>query len=268
MAWAPTRNELIAAALRKIGILQEGQSANTNQTTEGTFEIQALVNSLQNEGIGIHYKTWTLPTTNTSTSTKTNGGVTYRCIRSHTSAAGNEPGVGADWQQYWVEATGTGTAWALAQSYTTMGDFSLTGIVCLMNAYYRYDEAEYELSLLSDQQYGALNNKGTTGAPEGIYYNPNLGKAYLYPQPDSANYDIRLNVITAATDLATDVATDFPVRANQMLVYCLAWELGINKGIPAGLIDRIQKERDRLKNSFRTTDVERKRVVRVPRFVS
>jgi len=268
MAWAPTRNELIAAALRKIGILAEGESASTNQTTEGTFEIQALVTSLQSEGIGVQYKVWTLPTTNTATSTKTNGGKTYRCIRSHTSAAASEPGVGADWQQYWVEATGTGTAWALAQAYTTMGDFALTGIVLPLNAYYRLDGAEYELEILSDNQYGALANKGAVGAPQAFYFNPGAGKAYLYPQPDSANYDIRLNVISAATALDTDVATDFPIRANQLLVYCLAYELGMNKGIPAGLLDRIGKERERLKNTFRTTDVERKRVVRFPRFVS
>lgn len=49
-----------------------------------------------------------------------NGGTAYRCIRSHTSGAINEPGVGAEWACYWesIGAAVSEPAWATATPYT------------------------------------------------------------------------------------------------------------------------------------------------------
>lgn len=51
------------------------------------------------------------------------GGVTYRCLVTHTSTTTNEPGTGEDWQDYWqVTTTETSsTAWATSTSYTGTG---------------------------------------------------------------------------------------------------------------------------------------------------
>lgn len=54
------------------------------------------------------------------------GGVDYWCIQTHTSSAATEPGVGADWEDYWVEVdwhTGGGAypAWATDTFYTGAG---------------------------------------------------------------------------------------------------------------------------------------------------
>lgn len=47
-----------------------------------------------------------------------NGGVDYQCIRNHTAASLNEPGVGADYLLYWEAlATAAGDAWVTATSY-------------------------------------------------------------------------------------------------------------------------------------------------------
>ena len=53
-------------------------------------------------------------------------GVDYWCIQTHTSSAATQPGVGADWEDYWVEvdwSTGGGTypAWATSTFYTGAG---------------------------------------------------------------------------------------------------------------------------------------------------
>ena len=48
-----------------------------------------------------------------------NGGTAYNCIRDNTAAAGNEPGVGADWTSYW-EADGAASgedAWVITTVY-------------------------------------------------------------------------------------------------------------------------------------------------------
>jgi hypothetical protein len=54
------------------------------------------------------------------------GGVDYWCIQTHTSSAATQPGVGADWEDYWVEVdwyTGGGVypAWATSTFYTGAG---------------------------------------------------------------------------------------------------------------------------------------------------
>jgi hypothetical protein len=48
-----------------------------------------------------------------------NGGNGYECLRTHTSAASNEPGVGADWASYWKDlGTASGEpAWLITTAY-------------------------------------------------------------------------------------------------------------------------------------------------------
>jgi len=54
-----------------------------------------------------------------STSIVSNDGTDYRCIKDHTSAATDEPGVGANTATYWesIGSTGAYTAWALSTAY-------------------------------------------------------------------------------------------------------------------------------------------------------
>ena len=48
-----------------------------------------------------------------------NGGNGYTCLRSHTSGASTEPGVGADWESFWVSkgAASGEDAWVTATGY-------------------------------------------------------------------------------------------------------------------------------------------------------
>jgi len=221
-SWIPAWGDLIDAAFRKVGIIQENETCNSSQQAEAVFELQCLVNSLQNEGIGIQYKAWdTIDDSEVTTG-------------------------GAD------------------GAY-----FTLTNIVALLSARFRYQSIDYGLEILSEGQWSAIPDKSSGSQPTAIFYSPKLGRGYLYPQPtDLTGYEIILSEIVAATSIDAESTPDFAIRANMMLLYCLAYELGINKGVPAGIIDRIGQRRDELKNAFRTTDTERKRAVRVPRFVS
>ena len=51
----------------------------------------------------------------------------YKCIQNHTSSSTNEPGAGADWEDYWevAEETDLASDWASASSYTVGTDFSV-----------------------------------------------------------------------------------------------------------------------------------------------
>ncbi len=44
-------------------------------------------------------------------------GLNYVCIAPHVSASDNQPGTGANWQTYWIQAGFNGTAWVTATSY-------------------------------------------------------------------------------------------------------------------------------------------------------
>jgi hypothetical protein len=45
---------------------------------------------------------WLVTTVYSVDDAVTNGGETYVCIVGHTAAAGDEPGVGANWEDYWI----------------------------------------------------------------------------------------------------------------------------------------------------------------------
>lgn len=47
----------------------------------------------------------------------THSATNYKCIRSHTSGAATEPGVGAAWEAYWSQEGTGGTAWATTTGY-------------------------------------------------------------------------------------------------------------------------------------------------------
>lgn len=48
----------------------------------------------------------------------TNGGNYYFCIKDHTATTGDEPGVGANWTEFWVQTLNPSTtAWVLATAY-------------------------------------------------------------------------------------------------------------------------------------------------------
>lgn len=51
--WKLNRNELISAALRKLGVLSGGSSPETYQITDGTQALNALVKGLQTDGMPV-----------------------------------------------------------------------------------------------------------------------------------------------------------------------------------------------------------------------
>jgi hypothetical protein len=58
----------------------------------------------------------------------THNNKTYKCTQNHTADAAKEPGVGANWEDYWSEITTTiqALAWSLSTSYITGGLYLCT----------------------------------------------------------------------------------------------------------------------------------------------
>jgi len=100
------------------GILFKAQSSGFHSSNNRVFNNTIYKNGFGdtdlNSGFmnGIHITAYTLKVV-------TNGGNTYTCIKTHTSQASNEPGVGASWETYW-SLTGTGgLAWSTGTTYVS-----------------------------------------------------------------------------------------------------------------------------------------------------
>ena len=224
----PSRDTIIEAALRRIGALGVGQSATANQITDADFWLNILVKELMNEAQNPWHKTLAQQAL-TASSHVTNGGAYYRARAGHTSAATDEPGVGNNWETYWEVTTDvSATAWALSQAYTSINEFSLpSGTIGIEKAFYR-DTDDYEIELVTYDQYLDLLQKQEKGRPCYIALKHTLGtrKAFMYPMPDSADYIINYYYLRRAYDYtATANTSDFEQNWLTVLVNGLSHKL-------------------------------------------
>ena len=240
-----TRDELINSSLRVLNVIGEGQVANTSQLSDGSQALNILVKSLQNKGNNLWTSTWAKLALN-STSVVTNGGTTYECLEPHTSSATDEPGVGANWQAYWVESNKTATgAWALSTSYTFSGVVDLgINYIGLEQAFVRENSggsiSDYNLTKSSFTDYLNLIDKSVDGLPQNIYSYERLDSngdtnlsLYMYPAPDDVSTQ-QLHVLATRHIYDFDSATDnpdIPVRWSKVLKFGLAVEMAPEYGI-------------------------------------
>lgn len=117
--YVQTANEIISRALRICGVLAEKQTMDDDQWDQGLTALNGLINMLSERDPLLWSKEWKTQVFAPS-SIVSNNSTYYRCIRSHTSAATTEPGVGGDNTTYWYEDSGLlgeSSAWATATVY-------------------------------------------------------------------------------------------------------------------------------------------------------
>ena len=245
----PNRDEIIEGALRRIGVLGVGQSASADQLSVGEFELNLLAKGLQNEGIMLWTREWTQQTL-TASSHVVNDSKYYKCLKSHTSGATNEPGTGADWRTYWYEVGDvSATAWALSTAYTSIGQFSLpAGTVGLEKVYYRdIGNNDFDIELVTFNDYLSAAYKRDVGRPTmmALEFSLNTRTAYMYPQPDSTDYIINFNLVRRVYDYTTGADTsDFEQNWIPVLINGLAERLSHVYSLPL-------QERQLLYSSFK-----------------
>ena len=54
----PSRTSIIEAALKRIGVLEPGQSASSDQLVDGSFWLNVLVKQMQNNGTRLWTEEW------------------------------------------------------------------------------------------------------------------------------------------------------------------------------------------------------------------
>jgi hypothetical protein len=191
--WTLTRAQVIAGALRKLGVLPSGGTPSTAQTNDAAEALNALIKAFHADGMPL----WAITSL---TFTVTSGTATYALN---------------------LSTNITAPPLKVLQAYRTP-----TGANDVpMNILTRYD-----FSLLPNDATGMPVNLyyhpvSTTGMSTGI--------VYLWPTPDDSTTEITIDYQRPFADMdATDNNFDFPAYWMQALIYNLAWSLAPEYGIP------------------------------------
>lgn len=250
------RNQIVLRVLRILGVIQEGKQPTAAQWATAIEAFDCFIRALQEEGAQLWLSEWvTRPLSTAASSVLATDGKSYRCLRNHTSAGANEPGVGSDWTTYWTEtATASTTPWAIFTAYTSPGHFEDADAAAIEQAFIREaDGTDTGLSLISTREWGDLPNKSDDGLPRLMLMERTLAPSVmLYPLPDLTTYVLHYRRIRYLSDFASATATgDFPSSWIDAIVFGLAHRLSFEYGVPL-------QEREQL----RAVAVELKRIAR------
>jgi hypothetical protein len=282
--WNQTRNEIINAALRKCGMLAEGETASAQMVTDAAGDLNRLVKAWHAKGV----KLWTyselrlfLDTTSQSYDLSTSGD---HCVLESSlvtteldaDAASGASTITVD------SATGISTTYNIGVvqdddtiHWTTVNGAPAGAVVTLTavltaaassgNAVYVYqnkaprplrieqarvqidDDTENELRKLGREEYFRLPNKSAAGVPNSFHYNPGLttGKLYIWPVASTVDYSIKLTAYRVIEDFDTASDNpDFPQEWLQALIWALAREISIEYGTDPETTARIERMAD------------------------
>lgn len=201
--WSINRDTAITAALRKLGVLYEGQSASANQITTGAEALNSMLKAFQTDGMPL----WAIKE---HTFTVTSGTRTYLIGESQTL---NTPMPLKVIQAYRTESGGVNTP---------------------MNIYNHYD---YNLLPLTPS-----SNSGTPITlfyqPFSTY-----GQISLWPIPDDSTTTVTIVYQRPFEDMdSASNDFDFPSYWMDAVVFGLAWRLAPEYGTPKLERDQLKED--------------------------
>jgi hypothetical protein len=183
------------------------------------------------------------------------GTVNYKCQLPHTSAAADEPGVGANSSKFWVitEDDPDG-AWALSTAYTTPAAFDLdSSIIGIDRAFYRDNTgSDTPVSVTSYSKLSYIWDKDKTGTMTNIALERKLGQSRLHIwQPANLTTDVlHYFAIKKMDDFDNNTNTaDIYQRGLWMLIrtltYYLSYKYPVNAQTRADIkTDMLEAARD------------------------
>ncbi len=187
--FARTRNDIIKRALRKVGVVAQGDSPTAEQLTEATEALEEVVKSLSNKVFPFWLLKWKTKALNTASSEVTGTDSTiYTCILKHTSSTDNKPVTGKDWTTYWRARGSTGGAWADGTAYVNIGEFLPDAEVLSVSQAFirRVNGSDHDLEIVSRSDYfGDTVDKYPEGLPSQLIFEVGLTpRIILYPIPN------------------------------------------------------------------------------------
>jgi hypothetical protein len=203
--WTLTRAQVIAGALRKLGVLPSGGSPSTAQTNDASEALNAIVKAFHADGMPV----WAITST---TFTVTSGTSSYTIGPSKTVNVAAAP---LKVLQAWRHPTGEANI--------------------PMNVYNRFDFNDLPDTSTGTPVSVYYQPVLTVGVATGIIK--------LWPEPDESTTTITLDYQRPFDDMdATGDNFDFPAYWMQAIIYYLAWSLAPEYGTPPTDRGLLQKE--------------------------
>jgi len=227
-----TRDQIISLALRKLGVLEIGDTADSNAVADASMVLNLLIKQLSTDGL----KLWKVSELIVPL---TNGQTSY-------ILGGSNSDLMYDTQAPTVAIT----------------DKPLK----VIQGFYRNNQStppiDTPVMLVSKQEYNVLGSKFSTGTANTIFYDTKVtnGILYVYLTPDAltqANIELHIVAQMPLNDLskATDVP-DFPNEWMNCLVWNLADQLSLEYGVPMNSRQEITQRAAAYKMQLSDWDVE------------
>ncbi len=259
--WTQNRDQIITRALLKLRVVSPGDTPTAEQVSSAADVLNAIVKSLQGEGIRLWTVEHVAKTFADSTVVLGSDGFDYLCIHSHTSSASDQPLSGANWSSFWRKLnTSTGSAWAISTAYSSIGDFTVEAdTIGIEKAFVRYNETDYPVELIGKLSYAEIQNKWRQGRPTSLWLDmQSTPQAFLYPHPEDTSYVLHYLRVRRLYDYVNAGDTsDFPVRWIESLVALLAAGLSDDYAIPLSERVFLEEKAERLKARAKRDDTER-----------
>lgn len=181
--------QIIEAALRKVGGLEDGQTPINEQVTNTKIELNAMVKAWRADNIFLWREVFlTVPIRDSSV--VNDGGLDYECIRNHTSDTDNKP-TGSKGATFWKALTTTaGSAWVTATDYVSISNYFLDSqIVDITRGRVRDIDTNNTrpLTKITQDMFFNLSDPTTTGEPDQFYFRRDFTpEIFLYPVPEDS----------------------------------------------------------------------------------
>ena len=211
-----TRDQLITASLRKLRVLQDGQSASVSQISDASESLNMLIKQMQSDGLAL----WTYKT------------IAINCVANkYTYTIGPS---GADVTANRPLRLFPG-AYLRDNSASPVTDVPLT--VIDRQTYLQYSSKTNQ-SVPNSIYYDSQFNTATATSPSTGY-----GTLYVYANPVDATHTIYGNFQRQLFDMTTGTDEfDFPAEAFLALQWRLAAELADEYEVPEDRITRIERK--------------------------
>ena len=289
-----TRNDIINAALRKIGEYDPGETPGSDEVQDAAFSLNSLIQDFVTEGadiwlreeltlfvqksqqkylIGLTGDHVTPSYQETTLSAAAASAATLLTVTSNTGVTvGDYIGVKVDdGSIHWTTVASLGTltitlTTALdaaaasgnkVYSYTTKAYRPHSVLSDSMSR--RYSDIDTTITLIGEEEYRGLSSKTQTGVPTQAFFRASLDNSslYLWPTGDGTVDKVVFiaNYYPDDFDSAAD-SPDFPVEWVNALVWGLAAELGPEYGVSERRQRMIENRAERKLQTLLDFDVE------------
>jgi len=239
-----TRDQIISLALRKLGVLEIGDTPDANSVANAAMSLNLLIKQFNTDGL----KLWKVselivPLTSGQTS-------------------------------YTLGGSGSSLMYDALAPTVAITDKPLK----VIQGFYRNTTStpviDTPVLLVSKQEYNILGSKFSTGTANTIFYDARKlnGILYVYLTPDSySQTNLQMHLIAQMPindiSLATEVP-DFPNEWMNCLVWNLADQLSLEYGVPMNARQEIQQRATLYKTQMSDWDVEASSTFFAPDFRS